>query len=216
MDAVTLVRQALLYAHLIAFAVALAEIIRADWRVLWAVPDPAALHRTARLVAWTLLGLWVTGLGLTGLDTGFDPAIIAAKPKLLTKLVVVVALSGNGVLLHRIAFPLLGSSAPRRPAVTILIAALGAVSTVSWFFAAFVGVARLIAGSMTLGGFLALYATALAGGVLLAALVVAPMLRTRLAAARPIRRAPDEAQWLADDEPTPATRPEPRRAAAAR
>ena len=204
MDPVLLARQGLLFLHLVAFALAFAEIVRADWRLLRATRiDFVALHATAGLVGLMLLMLWATGLGLVGLDTGFDPAAIAARPKLVAKLIAVTVLTANGVLLHRFAFPQLqgGAHSPSRLGV---IAALGAISTVTWTYAAFVGSARLIAGAMTLEAFLALYGVGLVAGVAVAVIIVAPILRARLAAQAPrtLTPADDLAQWTADSDGT--------------
>src|SRR5262245_2419069 len=139
MDALLFVRQGLLLLHLAAFAIAVAEVLRGDWRLLRAQrPDIAGLHRTASVVSLALIALWISGLGLVAFDTGFDPAAIAAKPKLVTKFIVVTALTLNGVLLHRFAFPMLGGVAARSVVGSALIASLGAISSVSWIFAAFV------------------------------------------------------------------------------
>jgi hypothetical protein len=202
MDPLLLLRQGLLFLHLVAFAIAFAEIVRADWRLLRAARiDFGALHATAGLVGLMLLLLWATGLGLIALDTGFDPAAIAGKPKLVAKLIAVTVLTGNGVLLHHFAFPQLRSGA-RSPSRLTLIAALGAISTVTWTYAAFVGSARLIAGAMSLEAFLALYGIGLVTGIAVAVIVVAPLLRTRLIAQAPRTLTPvdDLAQWTADSD----------------
>lgn len=203
MDALLFLRQGLLFLHLVAFAFAVAEVLRGDWQLLRARSlDVAGLHRTASVVSLALAALWITGLGLVALDTGFDPAAIAAKPKLVTKFIVVTALTINGVLLHRFAFPMLGGAAARSVAGSALIASLGAISSVSWIYAAFVGSARLIAGIMSLEAFLALYGIGLAGGVAVAVLVVAPLLRRRLDARAPRTLMPldDEAKWRGDTD----------------
>jgi hypothetical protein len=202
MDTVLLVRQGLLFLHLVAFAIAFAEIVRADWRLLRTPRiDFGALHATAGLVGLMLLMLWATGLGLIALDTGFDPSAIAARPKLVMKLIAVTVLTANGVLLHHFAFPQLrvGVRSHSRLAV---IAALGAISTVTWTYAAFVGSARLIAGAMSLEAFLALYGIGLVTGIAVAVIVVAPVLRTRLTAQAPRTLTPvdDLAQWTADSD----------------
>jgi hypothetical protein len=205
MDPLLVVRQGLLFLHLVAFALAFAEIVRADFRLLRAPRiDFAGLDTSARLVGVALLALWITGLGLVALDTGFDPAAIAAKPKLVAKLIAVTVLTGNGVLLHHYAFPVLRSGARSHVRVAT-IAALGAVSSVSWTYAAFAGSARLIAGAMSLEGFLLLYGLGLISGIGVAVLVVAPMLRSRLAAGMPrtLRPVDDEAKWSEDREGQP-------------
>lgn len=201
METVTLIKQGVLFAHLLFFAIAVGEILRADWRMFRDnVIDQHALEATARVVAFALAGLWASGLALVYIDTGFDPALIAEKPKLIAKVVVVLALSANGALLHTVAFPMLrGGMVANRHSAQIC-SALGAISTVSWLYAAFVGVARVIAAKMTLVDFLALYGLGLAMGIGVALLVVAPSLERRAAAADRISSLPgdDEAKWVAD------------------
>jgi hypothetical protein len=202
MEPLLALRQGLLFAHLCVFALAFAEIVHGDLRLLRQPRlDLDALGRTARIVGVSLLMLWITGIGLVALETGFDPAPTAAKPKLLAKLVVVSALSANGVLLHHLAFPMLRTGAARSSAASIVVAVLGAVSTVSWGYAAFLGSARIIAAGMTLDRFLLLYGAALAGGLFVAVTIVAPLLRQRLA--RHASRGPDPAdlaKWEADSD----------------
>lgn len=65
------------------------------------------------------------------MDIGGDVSLLLSKPKLLTKLIVVVALTLNGIGLHLVAFPLITGKVqnPRRAAT--IAAMLGAVSTTS-------------------------------------------------------------------------------------
>ena len=62
MEITVIVRQALLYGHIIVFALALATIIKEDVHLLRAKRiDSASLHATAKLVKWLLLaslGYW--------------------------------------------------------------------------------------------------------------------------------------------------------------
>src|SRR5262245_36473267 len=105
MDITILESQALLYAHINAFALALATIIKEDVRLLRARRiDPASLHATARLVKWLLLALWVTGVPMLVMNIGTDVSRLLGNPKLLAKLLVVGALTLNGIILHRVAF----------------------------------------------------------------------------------------------------------------
>lgn len=173
MDAILLARQGLLFLHLVAFAIAFAEIARADLRLLRAPRiDAVALHRAAQVVSPALLALWASGIGLIVLDKGLDLSAIAASPKLLVKLIVVTVLTANGMLLHRYAFPILARHEARSGGAIAILAALGAVSTVSWLYAAFVGSARLIAGTVSLQTFLALYGIGLVTGIATAILMV--------------------------------------------
>jgi hypothetical protein len=177
MDITVIARQALLYGHVIAFALALAAIVKEDLHLLWAERiDKAALLATAGLVKWLLLALWVTGIPMLIMDIGLDISLLLVKPKLLTKLIVVVALTFNGLLLHYVAFPnLTGAGENRMRAVTIA-AVLGAVSTASWLYATFVGASRFVSPHLSLQTYIVLYFATLANAVLFAILVVRKIL----------------------------------------
>ena len=61
MEITVIARQMLLYGHIIAFALALATILKEDVRLLRAQRiDSASLHATAKLVQWLLLALLPT------------------------------------------------------------------------------------------------------------------------------------------------------------
>jgi len=176
MDMLTVAaRQLLLFAHLIGFALAFAAILREDMALLSAQRvDAQKLVAAGRTIAWMLGFLWVTGIGLLLLEFGWDLTALASRPKLLAKLAVVCVLTLNGALLHRLALPALAGPvhSPRRAAT--LCAVLGAVSSVSWLLASFMGASRLIAPWMSLGGFLALYVAGLCMGLLVALTLVRP------------------------------------------
>ncbi len=172
---VTLVRQLLLFVHTLAFAFALVTVLREDAALLTARQvDAARLQAIARTTGRLLALLWFTGLGLVGLGIGIDLAAIAAHPKLAAKLTVVGLLTVNGMLLHRLAFPLLTGVRAPWPYAATACAALGAVSTVTWVFASFVGVSRLIAPAMSYGGFICLYLLSLVGGLGVALCLIRP------------------------------------------
>ena len=108
MEISVLARQALIYGHIIAFALALATILKEDMRLLRAKRiDSASLLATAKLVQWLLLALWMTGVPMIMMDVGTDVSLLLSKPKLLAKLMVVGALTLNGTLLHLVAFPVI-------------------------------------------------------------------------------------------------------------
>ena len=170
-------RQALLYGHVIAFALALAAIVKEDLHLLRAQRiDVASLHATATLVKWLLLALWLTGVPMLVMDIGLDVSLLLAKPKLLTKLIVVVALTLNGLLLHFVAFPNLTRDLPNTRRAVTIAAVLGAVSTASWLYATFVGVSRFVSPHLSLQTYVALYLLTLANAVVLAVLVVPKLL----------------------------------------
>src|SRR5271163_1883399 len=101
MEVTVIAHQALLYGHIIAFALALAAVTKGDVHLLRAKRiDSASLHATANLVKWLLLALWVTGVPMVMMDIGTDVSLLLEKPKLLAKLVVVGTVTLNGILLH--------------------------------------------------------------------------------------------------------------------
>jgi hypothetical protein len=173
MEVTAIARQALLYGHIIAFSLALATILKEDVRLLRAQHiDTASLLATAKLAKWLLLALWVTGVPMVIMDIGTDVSLLLGKPKLLAKLIVVGALTLNGILLHLAAFPMV-TGKPQNPNKAATIAAvLGAVSTTSWLYASFVAVSRIVAPYFSLHDFVMLYLLALAIAVSFAILVV--------------------------------------------
>ena len=117
-------RAILIYAHLLAFAAAVAAIAFGDFAIFAGQRvNTALLKQSARIVTLALAALWMTGLGIIWLDTQFALDAIAGKPKLLAKLAVVSLLSLNGVLLHRLAFPRITRSraGTRLPCMMLLL-----------------------------------------------------------------------------------------------
>jgi hypothetical protein len=162
-----------LFVHVVAFAIALSTVLRADAALMKARRlDADRLANTARIVTHALAALWATGLALVALDVGLDVTAFTASPKLAAKLLVVSALTVNGFALHAFVFPLLSQPRPRdRVFVPV---ALGAISTASWLYATFLGVSRLIAPSMSFTAFIALYGVALTVGIVVALVYVRP------------------------------------------
>ena len=182
MEVTVIAQQMLLYGHIIAFALALATILKEDVHILRAKRiDSVSLFATAKLVKWLLLALWVTGVPMVMMDIGTDVSLLLGKPKLLAKLIVVGALTLNGIVLHLVVFPMVTRN-PRNPARAATIAAtLGAASTVSWLYASFVGVARIVTPYFSLYDFVILYLLVLAIAVSFAILVVRDRLEPLLA-----------------------------------
>jgi hypothetical protein len=173
MEVTVIARQALLYGHIIAFALALTSIIKEDVRLLRAKRiDSASLYATAKSVKWLLLALWITGVPMAVMDVKADFSLLLASPKLLAKLIVVVALTANGFMLHLVAFPLITGRAQNPNKAATIAATLGAVSTTSWFYASFVAVSRMVAPYFSVYDFVLLYLLALAIAVSLAILII--------------------------------------------
>ncbi len=135
-------RMLLLYAHLIVSMLAIARVLSADLGLFTGRLSRSALHDTVRDIARLLVALWVTGLAIVWIDTGFEPAALAERSKLLLKLAAVVVLTLNGIALHRASFPVLMSDAPLGAGRANLLAVTGSLSTMHWLLAAFVGVAK--------------------------------------------------------------------------
>lgn len=160
-----LLHQAVLFAHVIAFAMTLSAVLREDLRWLrHRRIDAARLQHTMRVVSAGLAVLWVTGLALWALASADSPQAVAWNPKMCAKLAVVSLLTLNGWALHTCVFPGLQTAEPaaRLPVV------LGAFSSASWVYAAFVGVARPLAGVLSFAGFMGLYALSLGLALMLA------------------------------------------------
>src|SRR5688500_5893626 len=173
MDLVLLLRQGVLFIHLIAFAMTVSAVLRADLRwLLNRELDAARLQRTMRTVSAGLVLLWVTGLALLAFAAAASPQPWALSPKLCAKLVVVGLLTANGWALHTWVFPGLRAGELSDHPASRLPAVLGAFSSASWMFASFVGVARPMESVLSLAGFMSLYAASvvLAIGVALLAL----------------------------------------------
>ncbi len=169
MHFILFIHQFVLFFHLIAFAVAFATLLREDIALFTSAHiDIVALESTKKIIKFALIALWISGLILVTFSVGTDILSIFDNPKLLAKITVVSALTINGFLLHSVAFPLL-TSPQRFPQIAASVCCLlGAVSTVSWTYASFIGVARLIRPVMSYNFFIALYIAGLAIGCIVA------------------------------------------------
>jgi len=183
MSTLIIARQLFLFGHLIAFAIAISEVARGDIQLLRSGIDAGRLRVGTDIILWSLATLWLTGFALIFLEVSFDFEALLHRPKILAKLIVVAILSLNGILLHRLAFPLLTGETKRSHRAIVICSILGAISTASWLYAAFVGAARFIGGFLTLGTFLALYATVLIGAIAIALVFVRPLLERHWAPA---------------------------------
>lgn len=174
-------RLLLLYIHVVAFAVAVGCVLREDARLVSRMPlDVDSLRATARIVASALAVLWISGFGIILVDGSGGLSAIASNPKLLAKIVVVCALTLNGVALHAFAFPSLQKPPAIIGASAHVAAALGATSAVSWAFATFLGISRGIFKLHSFEDLIVAYCLTLAAAVCAASLLVAPILRRKM------------------------------------
>lgn len=186
LDTSTLARMALVFIHLLAFAAATVAVAFGDYAFFGhGKPNPALLQKSAQGAKAALAVLWATGLGLVALDTGMDPAVLATKGKLLAKIAVVSVLSLNGVALHYLVFPRFTHRQRDPWQAAVLPTVLGAISTTSWLFAAFLGASKALA-PVPASSLLNLYALALLAATLVALAFFRPRVAARLrGASRP-------------------------------
>lgn len=171
-EAGLLLHQGLLFVHVIAFAMTVSAVLREDLRWLRRRRvDARRLRRTMRTVAGGLVVLWATGLGLWAFAAASSPVAWGLTAKLGAKLLVVCVLTLNGWALHAWVFPSLQAGSGAEFTLPRLAAIVGAVSSASWLFAGFVGVARLVADALSFGDFVALYGACV--GVALAVALLA-------------------------------------------
>jgi hypothetical protein len=158
-----MLQQAVLFIHVVAFALTLSAVLREDWRLLVTRRiDAPRLVRTARAVSIGLSALWASGAVLVAIDAATSAGPWWPSAKLQAKLIVVAVLTVNGWALHAWVFPRLWGHAIRLAPRLWPAAALGAISSASWVTASFVGVARVVSPWLSLAGFMALYGAVVA------------------------------------------------------
>ena len=133
-------RIVLVYSHVVICAFAITAVLKTDLKIVLGNTTREEIKAATAQISGLLLALWVTGLSIIYLDTGFSPEILITKGKLLLKLACVVTLTVNGAVLHYLSFPILMRSrsdlACRESALLVVT---GALSTSHWMLAAFVG-----------------------------------------------------------------------------
>lgn len=176
-----MLKNSLVFIHLISMAVAVAKVLEYDLRFLRQLhlaPSPAmlqSLQQTKQLASWCLALLWASGLALVLLGALESPNYLQNE-KLWCKFIVVSLLTLNGLLMHHFAFPLLQSgrpflALPARHSFALTLAAN--ISSVSWLYAAFLGIARSWNHQASLAFALGVYA-----GVVFAAVTAGTLLMT--------------------------------------
>ncbi len=141
----------LVYAHLLAACVSVGILLLQDLALAKTRGNPLPektvndLRTAADIMFIALVILWITGLALVVLGYLENPAQYLMNEKLWAKFTVVSILTINGLFLHYFSFPrvishsgLLGRSVLEQT----LIATTGAISSTSWLFACFLGIAR--------------------------------------------------------------------------
>jgi hypothetical protein len=168
-------RMAIVYLHLIACCVAIGLVLTSDIAMVKQLIkgdpndrlDAQHLADLQRTVSRALMGLWLTGVAIVTLDASIKGWGYFANPKLQSKIAIVMLLTINGFALHKYVLPLLqkaGSLLKLSFSQRLLAIFAGAVSGVSWFYAAMLGVGRPLNFKYSLVEILAAYPVLIAGG----------------------------------------------------
>ena len=169
-----LLRMGIVYLHLIACCIALGTVFMSDLQLVRGLlrreggaVEPnhlAGLHHT---LARALLALWVTGFALVAVDVWRSGADVLQNPKLQAKFAVVLLLTLNGLALERFVLPAMkraGALMRLSFSNRLLAMFVGAVSGVSWFYAAALGVGRPLSWKFSLGEIMAAWPVLVVGG----------------------------------------------------
>lgn len=149
--AVCIMKTLIVFAHLLAVCVAVGTLLIQDLALAKSrgKPLPASaikeLIKAADIMFIALIALWVSGLTLVLLGYLENPQQYLQNEKLWAKISVVLVLTLNGIALHYFSFPRITSPSGIINASGFeqkLVALTGAVSSVSWLFACYLGIAR--------------------------------------------------------------------------
>jgi hypothetical protein len=141
----------IVYAHLLAACVAIGILLIQDLALAKSKGGPLSatavkdLTKSAEIMFIALVVLWISGLSLVLLGYLENPQQYLMNPKLWAKFTVVSILTLNGIALHYFSFPRVTSRRGLLGLPTfeqILVTLTGALSSVSWLFACYLGIAR--------------------------------------------------------------------------
>jgi hypothetical protein len=177
-------RMAVIYLHLIACCVAIGLVLTSDIAMVKQLikgdpndrVDAQHLADLQRTVSRALIALWATGIAIVTLDATIKGWGYFANPKLQSKIAIVTLLTINGFVLHKFVLPLLqkaGSLLKLSFSQRMLAIFTGAVSGVSWFYAAMLGVGRPLNFKYSLVEILAAYPVLIGGGFVMMVLLTA-------------------------------------------
>jgi hypothetical protein len=157
----------IVYLHLIATCAAIGTIVITDLRLAakalgYKVVIPPPQRFETYMVGVALLVLYCTGAAIVYLGWQASPDYLLNE-KLQAKLLLVALLSANALVLHRRVFPILQRSRPVShwsPRDWSTVAASVSLSNSLWFFCAFLGIARVWNGTVSLAFVLTIAALA--------------------------------------------------------
>lgn len=167
-ESMELVRLSVIYVHLLACCIAIGLVFASDAEMVrdllkghkQAGHDGQHMARLQTSVANALIFLWLTGAAVIGIDYLEKGMSYFANPKLHAKIIIVLLLTFNGMLLHRYVLPALlkaGSLLDLNIGVRMFALFSGALSGVSWLYAAMLGVGRPLAWKYSLTELLLAY-----------------------------------------------------------
>lgn len=181
-ESMELVRLSVIYVHLLACCIAIGVVFASDAEMVRnllkghrkAGHDSQHMASLQKSVANALIFLWLTGVAVIGIDCLEKGMNYFANPKLQAKVIIVLLLTFNGMLLHRYVLPALlkaGNLLDLSFGVRMFALFSGALSGVSWLYAAMLGVGRPLAWKYSLTELLLAYPVMiLAGFAMMAAL----------------------------------------------
>jgi len=146
-----MIKTLIVYAHLLAACVAIGILLIQDLALAKSKGSPLSataikdLTKSAEIMFIALILLWISGLTLVLLGYLENPQQYLMNEKLWAKFTVVSVLTLNGIALHYFSFPRVTSRKGLLGLPTfeqILVVLTGALSSVSWLFACYLGIAR--------------------------------------------------------------------------
>lgn len=168
------IRTILIFAHLMAFAFAITTLYKSDYKLFFKRPTNDEIKAMGNHMLIYLIVLWITGLGVIYIDTAFSMEKILSAQKLLTKLSCVLVLTLNALVIHFFAFKKLAKETLNRMDMKVM-AISGAVSSASWTFAGFLGIAKPLVKHLSLSDFMSLYGLVVLTATTIA-IIITPMI----------------------------------------
>ncbi|MHC8299164.1 hypothetical protein [Pseudomonas sp. ZS1P83] len=170
-------RLGVIYVHLVSCCVAIGLVLTSDIamvrdllkRKAFTEHDNAHMESLQKSVIVALISLWVTGIAVIGIDYLEKGMNYFMNPKLQAQVIIVILLSYNGILLHRLVLPALrkaGSLLNLGFSARMLALFCGSMSAVFWMYAAMLGVGRPLVWKYSLCELLMAYPLLIALGFL--------------------------------------------------
>lgn len=150
------IRTIAIFIHLIVFAFAITTLYKSDFKILKQRPTNFEIEKMGNEMLTYLLLLTITGLIVVYVDTNFEIERITTSQKLMTKLFCIAILTMNAFFIHLVVFKKLNKQVLTSFDMK-LMSASGAISTVSWTFAGFLGIAKPLVKHFSLINFVSLY-----------------------------------------------------------